>query len=106
MSAAGSIQRVYINSEDFQPRADFLLVKTQEFLEEETTASGIVLHQAKDLSGMERPTAGIAVCVGNEVDAITEGDFVMWPNTDGLNIEFDDGQFLLLREKSIIGTKK
>jgi co-chaperonin GroES (HSP10) len=106
MSAAGSIQRVYIESEEFKPQNDFILVKPQEFKEEETTTSGIVLSQAKDQSGMERPTAGITVAIGDEVEGIVKDDFIMWPNTDGLNIEFNDGEFLLLRAKSIIGTKK
>ena len=49
---------------------------------------------------------GTVVAVGDDVQDISVGDVVFWPITDGLDFEFNDGIFILLRYESIIGSKK
>lgn len=100
-----TVQRVNLDSNQFQPKQEYVLVKPEALIKEKETESGIVIQLQKQHS-VERPTYGEVVAVGNSIDDITEGMFIMWPETDGLDIEFNDGEFLLLRYKSIIGMKK
>jgi len=99
-----STQQVNIKSTEFQPKNEYLLIKPVEFPTEKTTESGLIVQLAP--RALDRPTIGQAVAVGADITDIKEGDTVLWPNTDGLDIEFEDGKFILLRYKSVIGMKK
>ena len=101
-----SIQRVKIKSTEFQPKNEYVLIKPEELDKEETTETGLVLISNANTSIVDRPTSGTVVSVGNDIEDIKVGMFILWPGTDGLDLEFDDGVFLLLRYKSIIGSKK
>lgn len=97
-------QRIYFKSTEFTPRNDLILVEPIELKKEEVTDSGIIIQN--ELSSTDRPTSGKVVAVGAEVaevSSIKPGDTVLWPNTDGLDIEFDDGVRMLLRYETIIG---
>lgn len=98
-------QEIKIQSTEFQPRNTFILVKPEELVSEKTTQGGIIIPM-NNRSVTERPTSGIVIGVGEGVEDINEGDFVIWPNTDGIDFEFNDGHFMLLRYESIIGSKK
>lgn len=101
-------QRLYVNSTEFKPKAEYILVKPIEFKKEETSTTGIVLSIRKE-SVIERPSFGEVVDLGSDVieqNIAKLGDILFWPSADGLDLEFDDGVFLLLRYQSIIGTKK
>lgn len=101
------MQRVKINSTKFQPRNEYILVKPVELDKgEETTESGIVLSFSQNNSIVDRPTTGEVVEIGKDIEDIEKGMFVVWPETDGIDLEFDDGEFMLLRDTSIIGIKK
>ena len=99
-----SKQVVNIGSTEFIPKNEYLLVET-EIIGEKTTASGIVIPDFKK-SVVDRPTSGTVIEVGSDIEDIKPGDFILWPSTDGLDIEFNDGTFMLLRYKSVIGRKK
>ena len=101
-----SKQKVYINSSEFQPKNEFILVKPEELKTEETTLSGLVISINKNNRAMDRPTSGKVVAVGKDIEDIKEGTFVFWPTTDGIDFEFEDGDHILLRYASILGSKK
>lgn len=102
-------QRIYVNSSEFKPSEGYMLVKPIEFKKEETSASGIVISIRKE-SVAERPSYGTVVEISDssakEHLEININSIVFWPSTDGIDLEFDDGVFLLLRDKSVIGFKK
>lgn len=98
-------QRLYINSEDFQPTEGLVLIKAIQLKKEETSSSGIVLSIRKE-SVVERPTAGEVITIGADCVNAKIGSIVFWDMTSGLDIEFDDGEFILIRDKTIVGTKK
>lgn len=100
-------QKVNILSTEFHPKNEYLLVKPEAIESgEKVTESGIVFAIKQKPSSLERPTSGTVISVGKDIDDIKEADFVLWPGTDGLDIEFNDGEFILLRYKSVIGSKK
>lgn len=97
-------QRVGILSTEFLPKNEYVLVKPVSLEKEQLTAGGIVI--AINQSSLSRPTIGVVVEVGKDIEDIAKGDTILWPETDGLDFEFIDGEFMLLRYKSIIGSKK
>lgn len=98
-------QRVELLSTNFQPKNEYILVKPADHPTETMTPSGLVVA-LRPQSSVDRPTSGVVLAVGSDITDIKENDFVLWPNTDGLDIEFTDGIFMLLRYKSIIGSSK
>jgi chaperonin GroES len=100
-------QQVSIKSTEFQPKNEYILVKPEAVTHGEKTSDfGIVIAIAAQATSTERPTSGTVIAVGSDINDIKDGDFILWPNTDGLDIEFDDGDFILLRYKSVIGSKR
>jgi len=99
-------QLVNLSSEEFKPKADSVLVKVDKRIDEKTTESGIIIPLNIDTSSIDRETSGFVVSVGDDVVGYDVGTFVLWPETDGLDLDFLDGEFLLLRAESIIGSKK
>lgn len=100
-------QVVHIASTDFQPKNEYILVNPEELDKgEKTTDSGLIIAIAQNTSSLDRPSSGTVVAVGKDIEDIKEGDFILWPDTDGLDLEFTDGPFMLLRYASVIGTKK
>ena len=98
-------QRVELLSTNFKPKNEYILVRPAQRATESQTDSGIFIALRPQTS-VDRPTSGVVLAVGDEITDIKENDFVLWPNTDGLDIEFIDGVFILLRYKSIIGSSK
>lgn len=99
-------QEVHMNSSDFVPRKETVLVKYQELehTKEVKTAGGIIIQQ-EQRSSLERTTFGEVLAVGAELSWVNPKDVVVWANTDGINLKFNDGEFILLREHSILGKK-
>lgn len=93
-----------IKSSEFVPLSEFLSVKPKVMETEVKSDSGIILAQSRSVT--ERPGSGEVIAVGNEIKDIKAGDYVVFPNTQGIDVEFSDGQFLLLRYKDLIGFKK
>lgn len=104
--AFGKLQQVYVESSEFKPKKDNILVKPIELKHEKVTETGLVVQVNTNRSVTDRPTMGTVIAIGDDVKDIKEGDIVFWPITDGLDFEFNDGVFILLRYESIIGIKK
>lgn len=94
-------QKLNMTSLEFRPQQDFLLVKSVELNQEETTSGGIILMH--DISVVDRPQTGMVISAGPLSENINSGDEVLFPQTDGIDFIFLDGKFSLYREKSIIG---
>ena len=111
------IQKIDMNSEEFVPSPELVLVKVsqQRMEQDKVSAGGIVISQAKIRSVNDRPSMGTVVSVGLNVADIEPGDCVVFPNTDGQDVQFNDSeetykidelaQFIILRDTSIIGRK-
>lgn len=102
--AVGIQETKEIKSTEFIPLDEFLLVKPKELETEVKSDFGIVIEQKR--STLDRPTSGTVISVGCKIEDIKENDYVLWPQTDGIDIEFSDGKFILLRYKSLIGYKR
>lgn len=98
-------QRVNLLSTNFKPKNEYIIVKPAASITESMTDTGIFIALRPQTS-VDRPTMGVVLAVGEDITDIKENDVVLWPNTDGLDIEFTDGIFILLRYKSIIGSSK
>jgi co-chaperonin GroES (HSP10) len=104
---AHGAQEVNILSTEFQPKNEYILVKPEELPKgEKKTESGLIIAIQQNTSALDRPTSGTVVSVGSDIEDIAEGDFILWPGTDGLDMQFNDGEFMLLRYKSVIGKRK
>lgn len=106
------MQEIKLKSNEFQPRAEYILLRPDRGETEVKSQSGIILGQVKK-SVVDRPMSGTVIAVGSAIVDIKEGDYVIYPNTDGLDLKFEDSdplieeaQFVLLREKSVIGKRK
>lgn len=93
-----------LSSKEFIPLNEFLLIKPKEMETEEKSAFGIVIGQNHSVTN--RAGSGQVISVGRDIKDITSEDYVLFPNTQGIDIEFSDGKFLLLRYTDIIGMKK
>lgn len=93
-----------LKSSEFIPLNEFLLVKPKEMETEEKSAYGIIIE--KKASILNRPGSGQVISVGRDIKDITSDDYVLFPNSQGIDIEFEDGQYLLLKYTDIIGMKK
>lgn len=99
-------QEIYMLSTEFQPRSEYALVKPIDLEKEKKSDSGIVISLGSQASTLERPGSGEVIAVGSDVEGIESGDMILWPETDGLDLMFNDGQFMLIRDKSILGKRK
>lgn len=91
------------NSTEFTPSTGNLLVKIT-LVNEKKSSSGIILNTKKSI--LDRPCSGEVVASGDPNTAV--GTMIMFPNTDGINVEFldssDDNKFIVLKKESVIGT--
>lgn len=97
-------QRIKFKSTEFQPKNEYLLIKPNKLDKEERSDSGIVI--ALERSSLERPSFGEVIAVGSDIEDIKPNMFVVWPDTDGIDLEFDDGDFMILRYRSVIGIQQ
>ena len=104
------IQEIKMKSTEFKPLNEFLLVKVEPAVNEETSNSGIVIQYRKSIT--QRPCSGTIIAVGLDCNDLSKGDYVVFPDTDGIDVKFLDSdltktynEFMLLRYKSIIGKK-
>lgn len=94
------VQIINLNSQDFTPLKGYLLIKPEIPKKEEKSASGIITTISKTLVE-SRPCTGTVLKSSNK--KILDGDYVVFPSTDGIDCKFLDGDFMLLRIQSIIG---
>ena len=98
-------QMINMNHDEFLPRDEFILVRPEELPSEKITESGLIIPLTKKTITGDRPTSGTVISMGTGT-MFRKNDFIIWPETDGLDLEFNDGTFLLLRDESVIGKKK
>lgn len=96
-----NINFISIESSKFTPKEKYCLIKPDVQDPEEKADSGIVVTIKKDVINI-RPCSGIVVASGNTEEAPI-GKRVIFPNTDGLDMKFSDGNFLMLKIESIVG---
>lgn len=93
-----------VKSSEFVPLTEFLSVRPKEIESEKKSLGGIIISQQKSV--LERPGSGEVIAVGSEIKDIKPGDYVIFPNTQGIDVEFSDGKFLLLKYTDLVGYKK
>lgn len=96
-------QFINMKSEEYCALDKYALVKPNTQSSEETTNSGIVVSTRRSV--LDRPCYGTVVTIAKNEKGVGKGDTVVWPNTDGIDVEFLDGDFLILKLDSIIGKK-
>ena len=96
-------QFINMKSEEYCALDKYALVKVDEQSTEETTGSGIVISTRRSV--LDRPCFGTVVAIAKNDKGVEKGDKVVWPNTDGIDAEFLDVDFLILKVDSIIGKK-
>ncbi len=91
----------------FTPIRDWVLIHREKD-SEKTTAGGLIVP---DIS-RERPSRGVVSAVGPGVHGdrgtwfpteIKAGDEVLFGKYSGVDLEFDGGQYLMIREHEILG---
>lgn len=102
--AVGIQETKELKSSEFIPLDEFLLVRPKVLETEEKSEFGIIIEKKR--STLDRPVSGTVVSVGSKITDIKPNDYVLWPQTDGIDIMFEDGKFMLLRYTSLIGYKK
>ena len=96
-------QFINMKSNEYCALDKYALVKVDEQSTEEITNSGIVVSTRRSV--LDRPCYGTVVAIAKNEKGVEKGDMVVWPNTDGIDAEFLDGDFLILKLDSIIGKK-
>jgi len=100
------IQNNTMNSDEFNVLQNFILVEQVELETGELKSdSGLVLATEQNTSVVDRPTTGTVLKVGPQVENVPVNSEVLWPEQDGLEIQFKNGIFMLLKETSILGFK-
>jgi co-chaperonin GroES (HSP10) len=91
---------MHINEESskFRPRGKSVLVQPSPA--NNISHGGIFLVRESQMES--RPTFGKVVRVGEKVDSVSVGEEVYWTLADGMDFEFTDGKFILLREASLL----
>lgn len=104
------LQEINMKSTEFKPLQEFLLVKSESVDNYETTQGGIVIANRKSIT--QRPCSGTVIAVGEGCNDLRAGDYVVFPDTDGIDVKFTDSditknypEYMLLRYKSIIGKR-
>ena len=104
------LQEIKMESRQFCPLKDYLLVKVDDVSNIEKTKSGLLVVNQKSIT--QRPCSGYVLAKGSDCTELTVGDYIVFPDTDGIDVKFLDSdgtreqpEFMLLRYKSVIGYK-
>ena len=81
---------------NMKPLNDRVIVKR--VASETTTASGIIIPD----SAKEKPQRGTIVAVGPKVDAVKEGEEVLFPVYAGNEFKSTGDEFIVMREEEIL----
>ena len=97
-----------ITSDKFTPMQDLIVVKPYKSFtgkkEEEVSASGLVISLAKEKSVIhDRPVYGKVISTGSNCKTIKPEMEIFWDITRGQEIQFKDGEFIILQEETILG---
>jgi len=80
-----------------KPLADRVVARKEEALK--TTASGILLGQAK-----EKPSYATVQSVGPDVKAVKKGDKIIFREYSATEIKVDEIDYLVIKEEDILAT--
>ncbi len=100
------IKHIDIPSTRFFPEEELLLVKPRELPKGEVEHNGLVLLMDQNTSVVDRHTFGTVVSVGKGVDESYVNSKVIWIQQDGIDMELQDGGFIVLKLRSILGKVK
>ena len=100
------VKNLTIKSSQFSPIEDFLFVKPKLLDKGELVQDGLVLQMEQNTSVVDRPTFGKVLSIGPDAEKSYLGKDIIWVEQDGIDIEFKDGEFLVLQQKSVLGTIK
>lgn len=101
------IQNKTVNIEDLTPSQNFVIVKCLELDKGvELTDSGLVTKISQNNSVIDRPTFGTVISVGPDVECYKSNDIVFWDETAGQDIKVKNGDYMILRDTSILGLVK
>jgi co-chaperonin GroES (HSP10) len=93
-----------IPSKYFTPAKDLIMVRPRELPTGEVVEGGLVIEMEQNTSVVDRPTLGKVLAIGAEIDSEWLDKTIIWTEQDGIDVELEDGMFLMLQEKSILGT--
>jgi len=92
-----------IPSTYFAPADDLILVKPRELPKGEVVESGLVIEMEQNTSVVDRPSLGKVIKIGKDVSERWNDKTIIWVEQDGVDVELQDGIFLMLQEKSVLG---
>lgn len=93
-----------IPSRVFKPEPNLVLVKPRELPKGEVIENGLVIEMEQNTSVVDRPTFGKIIAVGRDVPKSEYlNKNVIWISQDGIDIELEDGGFMVLKLTSILG---
>ena len=91
---------------DITPLFDGVIVERDE--QKEVSRGGILIPE----DTRENASTGTVIAVGEGCTDLRAGDYVVFPDTDGIDVKFTDSditknypEYMLLRYKSIIGKR-
>lgn len=100
------IQNKEMKISEFNVLHNYIVVNPKELDKGEVkTSTGLILDTEQNQSIIDRPSTGEVILTGPDIETIKVGNTVVWVESDGLEMEFEDGIFLILRENSILGYK-
>lgn len=100
------IEHKDIESKNFVPYDNLILVHPRELPKGELSEGNIILEMEQNTSIVDRPTVGQVLSVGKDFDGDIVDEYIIWVEQDGIDLILKDGHFLMLQEKSILGFVK
>lgn len=100
------IKHTDIPSTEILPYKDLIMVKPRELPQGEVTQGSLVIEMEQNTSIVDRPTLGTIVSFGKDIEGFNIGDIIMWVERDGMDVQLQDGMYLFIQEKSVLGTVK
>ena len=92
-----------VESINFTPSKELLLLKPRELPQGEVVENGFVIEMEQNTSVVDRPTLGKVINVGESVDKGYLGKTIIWEERAGQDLMLKDGHFLVIGEEAILG---
>jgi len=97
------ITHIDVPSKYFTPANDLIMVKPRALPKGEVMEGNLVIEMEQNTSIVDRSTLGKIIAIGTDIDEKYLDKTIIWVEQDGVDIELQDGMFLMLQEKSILG---
>lgn len=98
------ISHTDVPSKYFIPADDLIMVQPRALPKGEVVEGSIVLELDQNTSIVDRPTLGKVIKIGKDISERWKDETIMWAEQDGIDVELEDGLFLMLQEKSVLGS--